>query len=151
MHRPDLHFWHLFSAHCNCEWRGFFAASSIGVADRQRQTQHWQHFSSSCQFYLFLCDECYQGNQCGYPGDGYYRCVNQMEKYTFGFRQTFTIKLQELVSASRVTVLCHLFSWMSMSAAWKLSRRRVSRTGEVSIPSTGWNWAWVSILARCLS
>lgn len=87
------------------------------------------------------------------PGKGYYRPVNQTEKYLFGFRQTFTFKLRELVSARRVTVPSHLFSWMSMLAAWKLSRCRVSRTGGgiFTVYRLKLSPSQASILARCPS
>lgn len=103
------------------KWRGFKAKLLYRVVYRRSGQTKADITDITTQvharFHLFLGDKCYHGNQCGYPGNGYYQSVNQTEKCLFGFRQTFTFKLWELVSAEHVTLPCHLFSWMSMLAA----------------------------------
>lgn len=140
------------------KWRGFKAKLLYRVVYRRSGQTKADITDITTQvharFHLFLGDKCYHGNQCGYPGNGYYQSVNQTEKCLFGFRQTFTFKLWELVSAERVTLPCHLFSWMSMlAAAWKLSLCRVSRTGGgiFTVYRLKLSPSRASILARCPS
>lgn len=58
MHRPDLHFWHLFSAHCNCVrgWRGFKAKLRHIVYRRSGQTKADTTLTSLLKFMPgFIC------------------------------------------------------------------------------------------------